>query len=581
MGIVNGRVVIGQQGTTDALTTVNLTAYGAGSTVDSDVLTTLNLTDSAATASLTVSSASTGSLTANLDGINGIVNLGATLTGLTINSTGTASELAVAAIDVTDLTVNATADITLDAASDLRDVETITVTGSGDVTLEAIPTGALTSVNASAATGDVDMSGVTVTATGTLQGGAGDDTATVFGGTTAANTFGAGNDTVTVSTLGTDGSVDGGEGSADVLVMTAENAATASGSAAFNTAVTNFEVLSLNAVAAAADTTVQTVDLSVLTYESVITAGSSVDGDDTLALTGAAEGVTVEVTGAGNFSVALADPAGASDSITIIASGSDSGDDADPAEALEVGEVTAVGIETVNLQSTTADDDGAADSTMTLIATAATTVTVSGENGLDLTLDATSALVDTVDASTMTGNLTVIGLAATTSITGGSGNDVISSAAANATLIGGAGDDTISLSETGTLSVLTGGAGNDTFTIAVPVDSALYSTITDLSSGDILDMGNHADPVTFGAAAITLAGNATFADYLDAAADAAAQITHFQFGGNTYVVNDAREDDAGTGYVDGVAGDAVIEISGLVDLSTASFNTTTGDLFIA
>ena len=566
-GITNGQVVVAQDGAhaTDALTTVTLTAYGTGSTVDSDVLTTLNLTDSAA--DVTVSSASTGSVTANLDGITGTVDLDgglATVTGLVINSTGTASASAVTAAGVTDLTVNATADMTL-TGSTFTLAETVTVTGAGDVVL-AGTAGALTSVNASAATGDVDMSAVTVTAAGTLQGGAGDDSATVAAGTTAANTFGAGNDTVTVSALGADGSVDGGAGTADVLVMAGADAAAASASAAFNTAVTGFEILELGIGAAA-------VDLDNLTYDYVVS--GAVAGAATL--TNAAANSTLEIQNAtGGHSIALADPSGAADAVTIVAAGQDGLNANAPAAALAVGTVTANGIETVNLQSTTADADGALDSTMTLIATAATTVTVSGENGLDLTLDATSALVDTVDAGTMTGGLTVTGLAATTSITGGSGNDVIQSAAANATLIGGAGDDTIILNATGTVSDLTGGAGNDTFTINVAVDSTLYSTITDLSSGDILDMGGA--PGTFGADAITLAGNATFAEYLDAAAEATAQLTHFQFGGNTYVVNDAVLDAPGTGYI---AGDAVIEISGLVDLSTASFNTGTGDLFIA
>jgi S-layer protein len=72
--------------------------------------------------------------------------------------------------------------------------------------------------------------------------------------------------------------------------------------------------------------------------------------------------------------------------------------------------------------------------------------------------------------------------------------------------------------------------------------------------------------------------------YLDAAvaannAAAAGFVEWFQFGGNTFVVRD--NDTAGSdtaGYT--ATEDSVIEITGLVDLSAATFNASTGDLTI-
>ena len=73
--------------------------------------------------------------------------------------------------------------------------------------------------------------------------------------------------------------------------------------------------------------------------------------------------------------------------------------------------------------------------------------------------------------------------------------------------------------------------------------------------------------------------------YLDAAvaannAAAAGFVEWFQFGGNTFVVRDNDDGSSAdtTGYTAGE--DSVIEITGLVDLSAATFNASTGDLTI-
>ena len=147
-------------------------------------------------------------------------------------------------------------------------------------------------------------------------------------------------------------------------------------------------------------------------------------------------------------------------------------------------------------------------------------------------------------------------------MTGNTGADTIDGGAGNDTLVGAAGADQF-----------TGGAGSDTFTTAVPTSQFTYDTITDFSATDdtVGGLGTGASNAaeTFNTTAITLGTNATFADYVkegtDQAANAAGEgtISWFQFGGNTYIVQD-NESGSDT-FTDGI--DIVVEIQGLVDLS--------------
>lgn len=156
-------------------------------------------------------------------------------------------------------------------------------------------------------------------------------------------------------------------------------------------------------------------------------------------------------------------------------------------------------------------------------------------------------------------------------ITTGAGNDVISIGGGTNTVTAGDGNDSITLTTdkfTG-LSVITGGAGNDTFGLAVAgLNVNTYATITDASKGDILSFKDQGTE-TFTSAKIVLAPTAVFQDYANAAAagDGAnnAAISWFQFGGDTYVVEDLS---AATDFVSGM--DIVVKLSGLVDLSTAT-----------
>ena len=247
------------------------------------------------------------------------------------------------------------------------------------------------------------------------------------------------------------------------------------------------------------------------------------------------------------------------------------------------GTVAAAGVETINITSTDSDTTVAAVHTMTLSDAAAKTINVTGNAGL--TLDTNSTVLTAVNASAMTGALTYTadGAAAGTTVTGGSAADALTASGASDVLIGGAGNDTLTGAN---LTTLTGGAGNDTFFITAPTNVNAYSTITDLTAGDTIDFGS-ATTVVFTAAAITLAPTAVFQDYANAAVNALGADTNnvawFQYTNagvtSTYIVQSGRDHTATVDFGNGV--DTIIQITGAVDLSTASYNQTTATLEIA
>ena len=118
---------------------------------------------------------------------------------------------------------------------------------------------------------------------------------------------------------------------------------------------------------------------------------------------------------------------------------------------------------------------------------------------------------------------------------------------------------------------LTGGDGNDLFVIGgASANGGVYTTISDATAGDRIQLFGTGTEV-WNSTAIALAGTASFSDYLNAASagdgSTNAAISWFAFGGNTYIVEDAS---AGASFVAGT--DAVVALTGVVDLSAASLN---------
>jgi len=193
----------------------------------------------------------------------------------------------------------------------------------------------------------------------------------------------------------------------------------------------------------------------------------------------------------------------------------------------------------------------------------------------NLNLDNTgNTAVTSIDASAMTGALTVTtaGTIAET-VKGGSGPDVLTAAAGTVAdnLQGGGGEDTLTANSG--LSILTGGAGNDLFAVVASLNVNGYATVTDFSSGDLIQLPG-AD--SFQTSKVSLGDTAVFQDYANAAVNAVGpnDLAWFQFAGNTYVVMDSV---GGAGidstiFVNGE--DLIVRLTGLTDLSLASFNDT-------
>ena len=586
MGVGTGAIDINGASVKDAVTEVTLTNF-ASSNIESDVLSTLNLTGSAG--NTVVSTASVGSVTANLNGITGNITLDsgtATVTGLTINASGKKVDSQVTADVVTALTINAGVAVDLTNSSFAK-ATSMTVTGAGTVTLDGdAGTSVLAAVDASQATGSVNASGVALTAAGIYTGGSGADTFTVTASATKASTGGAGNDVITVSTFATGGSVDAGDG-IDTLVMAASDAANADANTLFAQNLANFEVLALGVLG-----TENIVTSNLGLNSLVVTNGTT--GAATVSGLAADATVTINAAITTSLTAALAVATGTSDVINL--STNIDGD-------LTAGTVIIGSVETVNLSAVdkfvdvsgsfdafgnaipNGVDDTNSAQTISLDIDDTTTLNITGS--ADLTVDildntgannANAITTTLVDASAFTGKFTLIadGAVAGTTVKGGSGVDTLTADGSNDTLIGNAGNDKL----VGTLlTTLTGGAGNDTFVIETVTALTTYSTITDLSSGDVIDT----TATNFRTTAVTLAAASTFVDYANEAiklatgsngADGAAW---FQFGGNTFL---AVEGTTGAGDTYLAGEDVIVQITGLVDLSAAAFNATTGELTI-
>ena len=331
-------------------------------------------------------------------------------------------------------------------------------------------------------------------------------------------------------------------------------------------------------------------------YNDASASATIVGTTTTLKLNNLAANATVVLSAAGSVEAVLATATGTTDVINVIVDAENTTLNAglftvNNVETVKItakGEFLDDGVTTGSTANDGIDDTGLVDvASLTLSADKAKTVTVDGY--ADLTLDTVSTTITKVDANAMTGDLFYIadGATAGTEVIAGSGDDTLIASGKNDVLKGNAGDDTF---YAGDLTTVYGGAGADKFYFATPTLLSNVSTIADLGSGDTIylqDAGVVVDK--FFAAGAQYNVNTTTG--VDAKVKASlvqtgeGEATWFQNGGNTYIVidnddgNNLLAGDITDSYIAGK--DVVIEITGLVDLSTASFNTTTGSLEIA
>ena len=422
-----------------------------------------------------------------------------------------------------NVTATGDAEVTLE---NMNKLENVTVAGAGAVDLTVVDS--VKTVDASANAGGVTVN-LSRADEAAFTGGAGKDSITVSG-SKAAHDLGAGDDTLTFSgALGEKGTVEGGEGT-DTISVTAANL-TALAAEFKNGDITGFEVLAVSDKAANGVDMANFSGIDHLVLEAGIASSQTIanmQSGSTLELTADAES---------DFAVTVAGADKATDDVLNIVLSKD--------DVLAANTVTVKDVETINIVADDSNDDASATHTMTLTADKATTVKVSGDAGLTLTLMDSDA-VKTIDASESTGDVT------------------ISDALKGVTFTGGAGDDTVTL---GAGNTVTGGVGNDTFTINLNTAVNDRSVITDFGAGDTIKMGTSANGSgadnALGDALVVNDPKATLDDYVNAATQQAEGVAWFQYEGNTYVV----VNDGAAGF--DAKADYIVQLSGSVDLSDA------------
>jgi S-layer protein len=546
-------------GTITTVTASNFTTAN----INDNALTTLNVTNGSGNIIIDntgLTTATNKTLALNINGQTaGTLDDGDIYTTLNVTTSGANSTLSNITLGaMTALTVAGDKALTLSSATGASKLATVTVSGSAGLSADlSVIAATVTSVNASATSGN---NTITLDATkATYTGGTGVDSVTTSAGVSKAISLGAGNDKLTLAsgTTTATANMDGGEGT-DTLVMVAANAATASASNVFEANISSFEKLTLTGG------TTDTVNLANLDDISSV----STSGNTALTLTNMANAGTLEITGATTaVRVVMTDATGVADSFNVALAS---------AATIAAGTVTVAGVERIAITSNDTDAATANSNSLTLVADAATAITVSGDAALSLT--STAALVTTVNASAMTAGLTYTTAATAQTVTGGTGNDVLTAGAGTAaqTLIGGAGNDT--LTTNAGISTLTGGLGADKFVIQTPGANVNIYATTDATIGDTIQFAS-LGVETFNATKLILGANAVFQDYANLAASgdgsANAALSWFQFAGNTFVVEDRSAD---LTFVNGV--DLIVALTGLVDLSHTSINTTDASLLI-
>lgn len=433
---------------------------------------------------------------------------------------------------VTDLAITATVseaenDKAQVDATALTNLANVTVAGAGAVELTVTAAkDALKTVNAAGNTGGVtvDLSGADNAA---FTGGTGADTLTVTG-SKVAHTLGAGDDTLKyVNALGVGGSVAGGEGTDTISLLTGKLAALATDFK--NGSITDFEALTVTDKLGANIDMANYAGINHLTV-----AGTSAAKVENMQ-SGSMLELTADATN--NFDVSVKGATeGKADVLNIALTAN---------TEVDGKVITVAGVETINVVATDTDlSDGVIEHTLGLKAAAATSVTVSGDAGLTLNLDASSTAIKSINASDNTGGLKV-------DVNTFSGVTVTGSSAA----------DEITL---GARTVATGGEGKDTF-IVTATGMTKYATITDFGAGDKIQLKGAALTEKFGEA-ISLASTATFEDYVTEAVKGTSAATSntvswFKFtDGYTYVVLDTSNDTTFSNT------DMVVRLQGVSDL---------------
>ena len=574
IGVTAGAVTITDVNSADntkagVISTVSIT-NGTSATINSNALTSLTVngaTGVAITANVANATVSKSLTITAAGGTSAVTDTNSEITTLTVNATA-ASSLSFVDAGLTTLNVNGSKLLTYTGANaNNTALKTVTVTGAGGLTADlsgATLKNVLTKVDTTGATG---ASTITIDASGTAKtayaGGAGVDSVTIVNAVAsgASIQLGAGADRLlagaggSVTTSATT-VIDGGDGS-DAI---ASSLVTAGNASMFK----NFEVVNLS------NTGNSTFDVALLTGSTVtgleINGGTGVGQYANVTL---AQGTTVTGAAAANDAkLAFTGAAGTADAytVTFAATGASTSTATAPT-TINAGILRTDAVENLTIVSGAAS--GFTKNQIALADANAKTLTVTGSQAAQISFDAAgfgtagANGLSSIDASAATGAIT-LNTANVGSLTGGF------------TIKTGSGADAITIAAGQDTTITTGG-GKDNVNVALNLGvagtyatatAAAHTTIMDLSAGDSITFVNTGTEV-FTATKVNVDAAANFSAALDLAAAGAGNvngiITWFQYGGNTYIVNDNT---AAANF--DVATDIVVKLNGTVDLSTAT-----------
>ncbi|MRW88160.1 DUF4214 domain-containing protein [Pseudoduganella sp. FT26W] len=552
------------------ITTATVDGYKTGSSVQSNALSSLTLANSDAAAAFGViannataaAAPTTLKLTVNnaagtLDLENAGTAANKVYKTLNITTATKDSALAVTGSIVETLTIAGTNGIDLSSSS-LAALKTVTVSGAAGVKGD-FSTANVTSVDASASSG---KNTVTVDATkATYKGGSGVDIVTLTAAAPVKSvSLGAGDDTIVLQSLATNTGVtiDGGTGTNTVQTTFA----LASSNADAHTELVNFSKLAISTLAdaSAGAKTIDLVNFGTKSYIDLILGAKTAAAGADLTIGSLDSNGTIEFnaanTGAGKVIVAVTNAASnTADVLNVKLNATASG----ATTAFDT--VQASNVETVNVSSTTGDTTAvkiAADiNTLSLSAAQATTVTVTGNVALDLTGSVLTAATK-VDASAATGGVKVD----------------LSAAAGAVTYLGGSGVDTVKLNSQA--NIVTLGGGKDVVDATTATSTAtVFSTIKDIAAGDSITFAAVTKDITGAAwtdgAKLGAAITSPFGDIFSLLNAATASdgtghaVTWFQFGGDTYIVQDN-----GSAGTFAAGSDLLIKLTGIHDLTNST-----------
>ncbi len=456
-------------------------------TADGTGATTFDVTGTTGVTKLTNANSSQNVI---FTGVKAVPTVGLSMTGVTAGDTRVTftSDAIVGTADTLNISLDNVKTITNAAASRIASasngIETVAITTTGTRSMLFDIQVGQTSVEIA---GDKDLSiddaGITLDGTtninateftGNLTLGA-LDSATVANDVVVAG--GTGNDRVDFSNGFEAGdSFDGNEGT-DTIALSYDEADTRT-SLTTTGALTDVEELAITDEINAVNTTGDTaLDMDMFSGITKVIFEAGVDTGDTVTVDDAVTGITVKVDVDsdddlvdGTVAVDLKTD-GTADEVTFEMS--------DVEDAVVMTELEANDAETVNISVADGDTAVGVDSltVTTLDIDDATTLNISGDADFIITNvdDPATPVLSVVNASTMTGDLTISGM---------------NTKATGATITLGAGDDTYNVATSNGADTITLGAGADTIVYNAPAQSDRdMDTITDFVSGtDIVDV---------------------------------------------------------------------------------------------